>query len=137
MEQHPAPAAKHFNIAFVLQRKTWEYFISERFLAANPGHKTIYFFTSLHLIFADSVRHSGSAMSAHPALFILANMIHCTGCDNSDTSEHKHRPTLFQIILIPFFWSFTGTSRTCSHWFSLSAKGTIAYRWHPLPEITP
>ena len=50
MLQHPAPAAKHLNITFALQRKTWEYFISERFLAANPGHKTIYFFTSPHFI---------------------------------------------------------------------------------------
>lgn len=103
MEQHPAPAAKHFNIAFVFQWKPGEYFISERLLATHPGHKTIYFFTSLQFIFADSVRHPGSAVSAHPALFILANMIHYTECDGSDTSKRKHRPTLFQIILIPFF----------------------------------
>ena len=103
MEQHPAPAAKHFNIAFVLQWKTWEYFVSERLLATHPGHKTIYFFTFLQFILADSVRHPGSVVSAHPAFFILANMIHYTECDSSDTSKRKHRPTLFQIILIPFF----------------------------------
>lgn len=55
MEQHPAPAAKHFNIAFVFQWKPGEYFISERLLAPHPGHKTIYFFTSLQFIF-ESIR---------------------------------------------------------------------------------
>ena len=41
MKQHPPTAAEHFDVALVIQGKAGDNLISQGFLAAHPGHKTI------------------------------------------------------------------------------------------------